>query len=150
MRINPGVTGRVSSFGDTFSGTIEHNGLGVLYIVEPMINPTITGTGRAIIISDHEVKSRNFESNNSLNLGENFSAVHIKNNTIRLGEESDVGLRRIGAAQINMLAGDSFGVDGTWDGGRWIMGAYHLWIDATGALRKKVGAPTTDLDGTLV
>jgi hypothetical protein len=30
------------------------------------------------------------------------------------------------------------------------MGTYHLWIDATGKLRMKNGAPTSDLDGSLV
>lgn len=29
-------------------------------------------------------------------------------------------------------------------------GAYHLWVDATGDLRIKSSAPTTDLDGTVV
>jgi hypothetical protein len=38
----------------------------------------------------------------------------------------------------------------TWDGGHIIMGAYHLWIDATGDLRIKSGAPANDTDGTVV
>lgn len=40
--------------------------------------------------------------------------------------------------------------DGTWDGTHLIMGVYHLWIDATGDLRIKSSAPTSDLDGTVV
>jgi len=40
--------------------------------------------------------------------------------------------------------------EGTWDGTHLVMGVYHLWIDATGDLRIKSSAPTTDLDGTVV
>lgn len=41
-------------------------------------------------------------------------------------------------------------IGGTWNGPHLIMGTYHLWIDATGKLRMKNGAPTSDLDGSLV
>jgi len=37
-----------------------------------------------------------------------------------------------------------------WNGRPLIMGNYHLWIDATGKLRIKDGAPTSDTDGTIV
>lgn len=39
---------------------------------------------------------------------------------------------------------------GAWDDGHLIMGNYHLWIDATGKLRMKNGAPTGDLEGVVV
>lgn len=43
----------------------------------------------------------------------------------------------------------------TFQGGGWnsshpILGAYHLWVDSTGDLRIKNGAPTSDTDGTVV
>ena len=43
----------------------------------------------------------------------------------------------------------------TFQGGGWntahpVLGTYHLWVDATGDLRIKNGAPTLDLDGTIV
>ncbi|TNJ63750.1 hypothetical protein FE784_23815 [Paenibacillus hemerocallicola] len=41
-------------------------------------------------------------------------------------------------------------IGGTWNGPHLIMGTYHLWIDATGALRTKNGVPTGDLDGNPV
>ncbi|MDF2724100.1 MAG: hypothetical protein K0Q59_3775 [Paenibacillus sp.] len=41
-------------------------------------------------------------------------------------------------------------IGGAWNGPHLIMGAYHLWIDATGALRMKNGAPASDLDGSPV
>jgi hypothetical protein len=34
--------------------------------------------------------------------------------------------------------------------GRFKLGNYYLWVDATGALRIKAGEPTVDLDGTVV
>jgi hypothetical protein len=48
------------------------------------------------------------------------------------------------AAEINKMKGSA------WDGPHPILGAYHLWIDATGDLRIKSSTPTTDLDGTIV
>jgi hypothetical protein len=38
----------------------------------------------------------------------------------------------------------------TWDGPHPILGGNHLWVDATGDLRIKASAPTSDLDGTIV
>ena len=37
-----------------------------------------------------------------------------------------------------------------WNGNHLRLGAYRLWVDATGDLRIKNGAPTTDLDGAIV
>jgi hypothetical protein len=38
-----------------------------------------------------------------------------------------------------------------WDGvNKFKLGTYYFWIDGTGALRKKNGAPTSDTDGDLV
>jgi hypothetical protein len=39
---------------------------------------------------------------------------------------------------------------GGWNTRRLILGAYHLWIDASGRLRIKSGAPASDTDGTVV
>lgn len=49
-----------------------------------------------------------------------------------------------------MGAGDSFQVEGTWNAGTFRLGAYYLWVDSTGDLRIKSGAPTSDTDGTVV
>jgi hypothetical protein len=48
------------------------------------------------------------------------------------------------AAQVEMMTGSTF------DGPHPVLGAYHLWIDATGDLRIKSSVPTTDLDGTVI
>jgi hypothetical protein len=63
---------------------------------------------------------------------------------------TDVTLQRNAADRLDMGAGDSFRVDGTWNGGRLLLGSYHLWVDATGDLRIKSSAPTSDTDGTVV
>ena len=40
--------------------------------------------------------------------------------------------------------------DGAWNGIPLRLGAYYLWVDATGDLRIKGSAPTSDLDGAIV
>jgi hypothetical protein len=37
-----------------------------------------------------------------------------------------------------------------WDGQHLILGGYRIWVDATGDLRIKSGAPASDTDGTIV
>lgn len=66
------------------------------------------------------------------------------------GTAADVSLSRPAADLLAMAAGDSFRVDGTWNGGKLRLGTYNIWVDATGALRIKNGTPTSDTDGTLV
>lgn len=41
-------------------------------------------------------------------------------------------------------------LNGLWDEGALRLGAYYLWVDATGDLRIKSGAPASDTDGTVV
>jgi hypothetical protein len=38
----------------------------------------------------------------------------------------------------------------TWNGGHLILDNHHLWIDGSGRLRIKKGAPKHDTDGTVV
>lgn len=54
-------------------------------------------------------------------------------------------------ADINVATG-TFGIgNGAWNSpSRLALGTYQFWVDATGALRIKNGAPTSDLDGALV
>lgn len=40
--------------------------------------------------------------------------------------------------------------DGLWNGQRLLLGNYNLWVDSTGKLRMKDGAPISDTDGTIV
>lgn len=40
--------------------------------------------------------------------------------------------------------------NGAWNGTRLALGTYQLWVDSTGDLRIKNGAPTSDTDGTVV
>lgn len=62
----------------------------------------------------------------------------------------DTRLYRNAANSLAMGAGDNFAVDGTWNGGTLWMGNYALWVDSTGDLRIKNGAPASDTDGTVV
>lgn len=40
--------------------------------------------------------------------------------------------------------------DSTWNGAHLRLGSVHLWVDSTGALRVKSGAPNGDTDGTVL
>jgi hypothetical protein len=62
----------------------------------------------------------------------------------------DTSMAREDANLLAMAAGDSFKVDGTYNGGMLRLGAYYLWVDNTGDLRIKSGAPSTHDDGTVV
>ncbi len=62
----------------------------------------------------------------------------------------DASMYRDTANRIRMAAGDTFMVDGTWDGGMINLGANRLWVDANGRLRIKNGVPASDLDGVIV
>jgi hypothetical protein len=37
-----------------------------------------------------------------------------------------------------------------WNGNHMVMGTFHFWVDADGKLRIKNGAPTSDIDGSIV
>jgi hypothetical protein len=57
---------------------------------------------------------------------------------------------RLRGTQSNLeIANESNNSD--YSGGHLVIGSYHLWVEsATGKLRMKAGAPTTDNDGTVV
>ncbi|MEZ5720475.1 MAG: glycosyl hydrolase family 28-related protein [Paracoccaceae bacterium] len=50
----------------------------------------------------------------------------------------------------NTLYGTQTVQGGSWDQAHLVLGSNHLWIDATGKLRIKASAPTSDTDGTVV
>jgi hypothetical protein len=82
-----------------------------------------------------------------------FSAKNYGNKGISLGggvTDVDTSFVRKDANIGGMDTGDSFMVDGAWNGGRLILGGYHLWVDGTGKLKIKFGAPTGIDDGTIV
>lgn len=62
-------------------------------------------------------------------------------------------LEQFVAGTVELVAPAGQGIiagNGAWNGNPLRLGAYYLWVDATGDLRIKSGAPTTDLDGTVV
>lgn len=50
----------------------------------------------------------------------------------------------------NTIYGNQTYQGGGWDTPHPVLGTYHLWVDATGDLRIKNGAPSSDTDGTVV
>jgi hypothetical protein len=80
----------------------------------------------------------------------NTSVVVAPAGNFYLGSSLDTFVRRLSANLAAMGSGDSFQVDGTWNGGTFRMGSYYLWVDTSGRLRIKSGAPTSETDGTVV
>lgn len=63
---------------------------------------------------------------------------------------ADAYISRTAANTIGPRTGDFINVGGAWNGSHLKMGGYNLWVDASGDLRIKLGAPTSDTDGTVV
>lgn len=70
--------------------------------------------------------------------------------TIILGEDLAHMAPRFVGDGANTLYGTQTISGGGWDGAHLMLGAHHLWVDASGVLRIKSGAPTSDTDGTVV
>jgi len=63
----------------------------------------------------------------------------------------DIELHRFAADTLRLAFGDSFLIEGGgWNNGHLQLGTYHLWVDGSGRLRIKDGAPTSSTDGTVV
>lgn len=100
----------------------------------------VSGAGNAKVLNakrNSEVAERMYLSESGLAFGDGASAV-------------DAGIYRMAANVMGCYAGDSFKLDGTWNGGTLRLGNYYLWVDATGDLRIKNSAPSSDTDGTVV
>lgn len=59
------------------------------------------------------------------------------------------GIGSGGNVSGNVIIKDTAGNSG-WNTGHLMIGIYHLWIDASGRLRIKSSAPTSDTDGVSV
>lgn len=55
-----------------------------------------------------------------------------------------------GNSSGNLVLKDTAGNGSGWNTAHYVMGAFHLWVDAKSRLRIKGAAPTTDLDGNVV
>lgn len=86
--------------------------------------------------------------------GDSFDRVAVRPDRIMLGPgnaQMDTAIVRHGEAIGGLATGHSWQVDtGQYDSGHLIMGGYHLWVDGSGRLRIKSGAPTSSTDGTVV
>jgi hypothetical protein len=69
--------------------------------------------------------------------------------TLYLSENVDTYVART-AQGVVTSSGSIAATGGAWNTGHLILGAYHLWVDASGRLRSKSGAPTGDTDGVVV
>jgi Pectate lyase superfamily protein len=86
--------------------------------------------------------------------GESYNRLQLQGEgKLRFGGGSaavDTILERKAASILGLPDGDTWQVEGTYNGGLLRLGAYRLWVDSTGDLRIKNGAPSSDTDGTVV
>lgn len=66
------------------------------------------------------------------------------------GGDYTVKFERPASDVFGLADGDSFDLQGTHDGGNIRLRDHYIWVDATGDLRIKATAPSSDLDGTVV
>jgi len=69
---------------------------------------------------------------------------------VYFGAGQDVQLYRDGANVLRVGYGDTLAIEGAWNAGPLRMGNNWLWVDATGDLRIKGSAPSSDTDGVVV
>lgn len=137
------------------NGMYQTNFIGTVYSgssvnVNYAINDARTGAGQAnthafpvfdasVVSGTHAMAaSRLVTRNTGLTLG----ATEIS--------APDTTLSRTDANVLSMGSGDSFALDGTWNGGHLRMGDHRLWVDGSGNLRIKNGAPSSSTDGAIV
>lgn len=53
-------------------------------------------------------------------------------------------------AWISLTPAGLITIGNAWNGGHFVLGTYHLWVDAGGKLRIKSSVPAGDTDGTVV
>jgi hypothetical protein len=96
---------------------------------------------------EFQTKSPSFHTVASAQLTGN--ALQVNNGTAPIGSGpfiTFVATSSIGTTTSYLQAGSN----GAWNGGHLKIGVHHLWVDSTGNLRIKFGAPTSDTDGTVV
>ena len=84
-----------------------------------------------------------------------YSVCHVMHNALSGNGSSDSVLYTVAPALlVEVNDGPVLGVwrlgGSAWDGQHVVMGAFHLWVDATGDLRIKSSAPASDTDGVVV
>jgi len=62
----------------------------------------------------------------------------------------DIGRVRVYSGRAPLNNGHLRAFGGGFDQEHMVLGGHHIWVDSTGKLRIKPGAPTSDLDGALV
>ncbi|MCD7034310.1 glycoside hydrolase family 55 protein [Metabacillus sp. GX 13764] len=85
--------------------------------------------------------------------GEVYQRIGIKHTGFQIGDGTktpDIAIIRWEDNVGGVTNANSWKVDGRWNYGHLILGSNHLWMDATGKLRIKNGAPTSDTDGVVV
>lgn len=76
-------------------------------------------------------------------------SVHPKGWLAGTNTQVRLGRVRVYAAHAPVNQGHALVPGGAWDGAHLILGGYHIWVDDTGALRGKNGAPGAVDDGAV-
>lgn len=62
----------------------------------------------------------------------------------------NTGTLTVSAGDLTIEDGNLVCDSSAWDGPHIVLDPYHIWVDGTGDLRIKSGAPSSDTDGTVV
>lgn len=87
--------------------------------------------------------------------GDGYARLGVQaNGALRFSSGSsapDISITRLGSNLVGTASANSWRAgSGAWNAGHLKMGNYALWVDSSGVLRIKNGAPTSDTDGTVV
>lgn len=66
------------------------------------------------------------------------------------GESKDIGMRRVSNGILGLREGNSFMVNGTWDGGILKIGSWNIWDDGNRLRAKRGSAPLSKEDGIVI
>lgn len=107
--------------------------------------------GQAVIATPTRSSTEYFNVENGFHYLPDAPVLVAPAGAIYFGTALDLFVYRVAAGVGGPGPGTSWIVqDGSWNGGHLRLGAYHLWVDAVGALRIKNGAPTSATDGVTV
>lgn len=107
------------------------------YIASPGAFLQNTSTQQITVIGTY----LHYTVSNIMKLAVNAAASHTIGGTFKDANDFAPG---------PMYAGSNNVLSGAWNTNHLVLGSIHMWADATGAIRKKGSAPTSDTDGTVV
>jgi hypothetical protein len=130
--------------GYSTDGTNGKVGIGTSSPAEPLdVNGNIKASGslstvavKAVTNSTHGLQLQNSAGS--------YTVLDVDTTNYR------IGISTVTPSQPLDVNGNIKCGNGAWNGGHFLLGSYHLWVDSSGRLRIKNSQPSSDTDGTVV